>query len=143
LNTVSTNYSLSYLFLFPFSFLSFPIIVLISSGSSLITCSCSRTRFIPLANWFGIVWHPAASDKETTCQSSSVRLTQVGLGVNQGMGIWRTYCPLGLVLPDIFLVRDIRISLFGLGWWVTSRIVYLFRITLYHVYQIKLSKLYT
>jgi hypothetical protein len=94
-NTVSTNYSFSYLFLFPFPFFLFPIIVLISSGSSLITRSCFRNRFISSANRFGIVWHPAASDKETSCQSSSVRLTQVGLCLIRSMALSGAFRPLG------------------------------------------------
>jgi hypothetical protein len=46
------------------------------------------------------------------------------------MALSGAFRPLGLVLPDIFPDQDVRISVFGLGWSLTSRIVYLFRITL-------------
>jgi hypothetical protein len=85
-----------------------------------------------------MLWHPAASDKEISCQSSSVGLTQVGLCLNPSMALSVAFRPLGLVLPDIFPVQDIEISVFSLGWWITGYVVYLFRITVSLVYHIKL-----
>jgi hypothetical protein len=61
---------------------------------------------MPSAHRFGILWHPAASDKGTSCQSSSVGLSQVGLRLIWGMALSGAFRPLGLVLPSAFLVRD-------------------------------------
>jgi hypothetical protein len=82
-------------------------------------------RFIPSVNRFGIAWHPAASDKETSCQSSSVGLTQVGMSLNQSMALSSDFRPLGLVL-DVFLGRDVGISVFVVGWRITGHVVSLF-----------------
>jgi hypothetical protein len=51
-------------------------------------------------------WHPAISDKEINCESSSIKLTQVGLCRIRGMVISEAFHPLGLVLQSTFLVRN-------------------------------------
>jgi hypothetical protein len=126
------KYSLFFLLPFPisFSFFPFPNYCTNFFGVIFDHSLVFRNRFIPSANRFGIVWHPAASDKETSCQSSSVGLTQVGLCLNRSMALSGAFRPLGLVLPDVFPVRDVGISVFGLRWWITGHVVYLFRITL-------------
>jgi hypothetical protein len=89
---------------------------------------------IPSANRFGILWHPAASEKETSCQSSSVGLTQVGLCLNRSMALSGAFRPLELVLPGVFPVRDVGISVFGWAWWMRGHVVYLIMITLTLLY---------
>jgi hypothetical protein len=46
------------------------------------------------------------------------------------MALSAAFRPMGLVLLDVFSVRDGWVSVFGLVWWMCSHVAYLIMITL-------------